>query len=84
MAVAFIVALAILASKRVHSAVVPNVHANSRCVELTLPVPVTAQNAIYDVLRVDNTVEAAAATLDLLVPSQRNGENHTAHRILID
>lgn len=63
MAVAAVVALALLCSKHVKGATIPA--GNPRCIELTLPVSATSQNAIYDVVKVDSTIDAVSFELDL-------------------
>ncbi|MCJ1326009.1 hypothetical protein MMC10_002672 [Thelotrema lepadinum] len=61
-------ALAILAVllllKHVKAEAPPPLQSNRTCVEFMLPVSVTAQNAVYDVLRVDNNTEAAQFAID--------------------
>ena len=62
-------ALAVLAIvllvKLVQVEALPLLQPNRTCIEFTLPVSVTAQNAIYDVQRVDSTTEAVQFTVDL-------------------
>ena len=62
---ALAVLLVVLLLKHVTVEALPLLQPNRTCVEFTLPVSITAQNAIYDIQRVDNTAEAIQFTVDL-------------------
>ncbi|KAK3711998.1 hypothetical protein LTR37_009310 [Vermiconidia calcicola] len=63
MAAAITVAFGLL-FQHVHAAAVPRSINQRPCINLTLPVSVTAQNAVYDVVHVDNNIDAAAFAVD--------------------
>ncbi|KAL9059468.1 MAG: hypothetical protein Q9162_001166 [Coniocarpon cinnabarinum] len=64
MGVASVIALALLV-KGLQAAPFSNSTNNRPCTEFTLPVPVTAQNAEYDVVQVKNNIDAAAFAVDV-------------------
>ncbi|MCJ1455668.1 hypothetical protein MMC28_006024 [Mycoblastus sanguinarius] len=81
MALTTIIALALL-FQRHDAGPVPSPNNNRPCVEFNLPVSATAQNAEYDIIRVQNDIDATAFTVDLdtwssPTPGQRLLQNIT-------
>ena len=64
MALITIAALALL-FKGLEATPVPSPESGRPCVEFTLPVSVTAQNAEYDIIPVNNNIDSTAVALDL-------------------